>query len=69
MLFEAPGDVLRPNNPAESTVDEDCEVGIVLLLASLSVTLSEDLSVANVALERLLRSFRNEGAILNDEAL
>lgn len=43
----------------ESTVDHDLDVGTVILLVLLSV----DLSVIKLALERLLRSFKNEGAI------
>ena len=46
----------------ESTVDDEWLVGTVILDALLA-WLSEDLSVMKLALERLLRSFKNEGAI------
>lgn len=46
----------------ESAVDDEWLVGTVTLLPLL-LLLSFDLSVMKLALERLLRSFKNEGAI------
>lgn len=46
----------------ESTVDDEWLVGTVTLLPLL-LLLSADLSVIKLALERLLKSFKNDGAI------
>ena len=59
LMAEGGGILESSTKLAESRVDDEWLVGTVILLTLLSV----DLSVMKLALERLLRSFKNEGAI------